>query len=118
MGNQFYELSEITKALADENRLKILALLNEGEWCVCNIQGFLALSQPNASRHLSKLKSAGLITARKTAQWVRYSINEELKEEFPFFAELLKSLPPAPKDPSYVLTECKHEVAAKQLNEV
>jgi len=73
------------KALADENRLRIINLLIEQELCVCEIETMLDLTQTNVSRHLAKLKNAKLITPFKDAQWVHYRISEELKnDEFLF----------------------------------
>jgi len=73
------------KALADENRLRIINLLIEQELCVCEIETMLDLSQTNVSRHLGKLKNAKLITPFKDAQWVHYRISEDLlKNEFLF----------------------------------
>ena len=51
-------------ALADENRLRLLYLMKEGEICVCYLQGVLQASQPKISRHLAYLKRAGLVEAR------------------------------------------------------
>lgn len=70
------EFIEIFKALGDENRIRILNLLKEGELCVCEIESILGMTQSNASRHLNKLKNLKIISAEKKAQWVYYSINE------------------------------------------
>ena len=50
------ELATLFRALADETRLRILALLRDGEVCVCHIQGGLQLPQPTISRHLAYLR--------------------------------------------------------------
>jgi DNA-binding transcriptional ArsR family regulator len=61
------------KALADETRIRILNLLvRDGDLCSCEIEAVLRLTQSNASRHLAKLRDAGLITAEKRGQWVHY----------------------------------------------
>ncbi len=76
---------EIFKALGDENRLRIINVLSHNELCVCEIETMLEMTQTNVSRHLGKLKSAGLITPFKDAQWVHYRISNELKKnEFLF----------------------------------
>lgn len=67
---------DIFKALGDETRLRILSLIIRKEVCVCEIEKVLNLTQSNASRHLSNLKRAGIIEARKSAQWVYFSMNE------------------------------------------
>jgi len=66
------ELLNITNALADENRLKILFALQFGELCVCQITTFLKLAPSTVSKHLSILKQAGLVDSRKTERWVYY----------------------------------------------
>ena len=66
----------IFKALSDETRLRIVALLKEGELCVCDIAETLKMSQPNISFHLSMLKEAGLIKDRKNGRWIHYSLDE------------------------------------------
>ena len=68
-----HSLEHTYKALADSTRLRILALLVEGEVCVCEIHDTLRLPQPTASRHLAYLKQAGLIAARKNSYWTFYA---------------------------------------------
>ena len=60
------------KALSDETRLRIFLLLKE-ELCVCQIQVALAMSQTKVSRHLTVLRNAGLVTARRDGLWMYYS---------------------------------------------
>ena len=65
------------RLIADENRLRILRLLTQRETCVCDIMAQLDLSQPLASHHLGVLRQAGLVSDRRDAQWVYYSIVPE-----------------------------------------
>lgn len=65
------------KALADENRLRILMLLRERELCGFELMGVLGLSQPLVSSHLGVLRSAGLVEARREGKRMRYAITEE-----------------------------------------
>jgi ArsR family transcriptional regulator len=67
-------LDVLFKALADQTRLRILALLAAGEVCVCNIHGALDLPQPTVSRHLASLRKAGLVAARRDGLWMHYSL--------------------------------------------
>ncbi|MCH4887631.1 winged helix-turn-helix transcriptional regulator [Acidaminobacter sp. JC074] len=67
------------KALADENRMRIFHLLLAEELCVCEIETMLEVTQSNASRHLTKLRQAGLITSSKDAQWVHYKVSDEFR---------------------------------------
>lgn len=68
------EIVNVLKALSDETRLRILNILYDKELCVCDINESLDILQTKASRHLSYLKKAGLISSRKKAQWVYYSL--------------------------------------------
>lgn len=70
-------LSRLFRALGDETRLRIVALLSHGELCVCHLEKALDLSQPNASRHLGVLKAAGVVDSRRDGTWVYYSLVEQ-----------------------------------------
>jgi ArsR family transcriptional regulator len=70
-------ITKLFRALGDETRLRIVALLSHGELCVCHIEEALKISQPNASRHLSILKSAGVVEARRDGSWVYYRVVEQ-----------------------------------------
>jgi len=72
----------VLKALSDETRLRILNLLYERELCVCDIKESLDVLQTKTSRHLGYLKKAGLISSRKKAQWVYYSLAKNEETEF------------------------------------
>lgn len=63
------------KALADETRLRILKLLENGELCVCDITAALDMTQPNISFHLGILREAGLIKDRRAGRWTHYSLD-------------------------------------------
>lgn len=75
------KIVEVLKALADDNRIRIMNLLLKGELCVCEIETILGLSQTNASRHLAKLKAAGIVEIRKKYQWVYYKISDGFFKE-------------------------------------
>jgi DNA-binding transcriptional ArsR family regulator len=64
----------ITKALADENRLRMLMALQDGELCVCRITELIGLAMSTVSKHLSVLYQAGLVNARKEGRWMYYSL--------------------------------------------
>lgn len=65
-------LTRVYAALADPTRLRILALLREGEVCVCHLHAGLDVPQPTASRHLAYLRKAGLVEARRDGIWMHY----------------------------------------------
>lgn len=67
------------KSLADETRLRCVALLQRrGELCVCELTQALQMSQPKISRHLALLRSTGLLVDRRQGLWIYYRINPEL----------------------------------------
>jgi len=69
--------AEFLRAIAEENRLKILYSLKKGEQCVCNIWRYLKLPQNLTSHHLKVLKTCGLISSRKDGLRVFYSVDKK-----------------------------------------
>jgi len=67
----------ITKALSDPNRVRILLALKQGELCVCQITELFGFAPSTISKHLSVLHRAGLILSRKTERWVYYRLPEK-----------------------------------------
>jgi ArsR family transcriptional regulator, arsenate/arsenite/antimonite-responsive transcriptional repressor len=64
----------MTKALADENRVRVLLALQGGELCVCQITELFGLAASTISKHLSVLYQAGLVDSRKDGRWIYYSL--------------------------------------------
>jgi DNA-binding transcriptional ArsR family regulator len=64
----------LTKALADETRVRMLMALRDGELCVCQITELFGLAPSTVSKHLSILHQAGLVESRKTERWVYYRL--------------------------------------------
>ncbi len=71
-----HNLLSVSKSLADETRLRILNLLGDRDFCVCELQDILQMSEPRISRHVRILKEAGLLSYRKKGKWVYYSLNK------------------------------------------
>jgi ArsR family transcriptional regulator len=69
------------KAIADETRLRVLALLGDGECCVCELTEALDIAQPLLSFHLKVLKAVGLVTDRREGRWAYYALNQSLIKE-------------------------------------
>ncbi len=67
----------ITKALADETRVRILTALRGGELCVCQITELFGMAPSTVSKHLSVLFQAGLVASRKTDRWVYYRLPDK-----------------------------------------
>jgi len=83
-------MEALFKTLGDSNRLRILYLLMQQELCVCEIEEILKTTQSNASRHLTKLKQAGIISCTKRAQWVYYQMNPKFSTSHSLLVEYLK----------------------------
>ena len=77
--------ARIHKALSDPTRLKIIAYLEAGELCVCELIEALDKPQPTVSHHLFLLQAAGLIKSRRQGRWILYSLNEEALVGFSLF---------------------------------
>jgi DNA-binding transcriptional ArsR family regulator len=70
----FRDTMAVTKALADENRVRILLALRLGELCVCQITELFELAVSTTSKHLSTLYQARLVDSRKEGRWMFYSL--------------------------------------------
>ena len=64
----------ITKALAEENRLRVVMALRANELCVCQITELLCLAPSTVSKHMSILRQAGLVESWKEGRWVFYRL--------------------------------------------
>jgi ArsR family transcriptional regulator len=84
-------LAHLFRALADETRLEMLALVfAHGELCVCDLEHVLGISQSKSSRHLRYLKNAGLLDDRRAGLWVHYRIAPGLGPERKAILKALK----------------------------
>lgn len=69
------DLATLLKALADDTRLRIFALLTKAELCVCEIEDILGLPQSLVSNHLAVLRRVGLVRSHRDeedARWIFY----------------------------------------------
>ena len=64
------DLMAVIKALADENRVRILMALAPEELCVCQIVELLGLAPSTVSKHITILKQARLVVSRKEGRWM------------------------------------------------
>lgn len=86
------QLDRVFKALASAHRREILRMLSHSdadagktccapqEVCACKISERLGLSASTTSHHMSLLRAAGLVSARKDGLWVYYSLRREALE--------------------------------------
>ena len=66
------EFMDVTKALADVNRVRALMILKGRELCVCQIIELLGLAPSTVSKHMSILRQARLVDGRKEGRWIHY----------------------------------------------
>lgn len=78
IGQQIYEeFVIISKALADETRLRIVEMLSHGEMCGCDILKKFKISQPTLSYHIKILTDCALLIGRRQGIWMFYRLNPE-----------------------------------------
>ena len=71
------ELMAVVKALADENRVRVLTALRPKELCVCQIVELLGLAPSTVSKHMAILKQARLVDSRKQGRWMFYRLADD-----------------------------------------
>ena len=69
--------SVLLKAMGNAHRLQILAHLSRGELCVGDLEKIVGLSQSALSQHLARLRRDSLVTTRREAQTIYYSLDGE-----------------------------------------
>jgi len=70
------------KCIADENRIKILKLLLDSQYCVCQLQELLDKSQSSVSQHLSYFKELDLLKEEKSGKWIYYAIDRSVYDSY------------------------------------
>ncbi len=89
---EYANLAKFLRIIGDDNRLRILCLLKDGERCVCEIYPNLDLSQNLVSSHLKIMLDLGLLKIRQ--EWKRnyYSINPIIFKKYnSLFTNFLKN---------------------------
>jgi len=77
---QLNKIVEFHKALGDLNRVRIIALLQQGQLSGQEIAGKLGLKPPTITHHISKLREVGLIKERRDKNTIYFSINLKILE--------------------------------------
>ena len=99
--------AQLFHALSDETRLAILAMLRDGERCVCDLQADLDAAQSRLSFHLKVLKAAGLVTDRKEGRWSYYApVAEALDEAHAMVRALADDRPAGTRTRLRILDRC------------
>lgn len=85
------EQLKVFKALSNDNRLKIINLLDQNNLCACKILEKIELSQSTISHHMKILEDADLVTSKKDGKWRYYSINSQTFNELKLFFSKLEN---------------------------
>ena len=70
------QVARLFSALSDPTRLRLLLALRDGELCACQLIGLVELAPSTVSKHMSLLRAAGLVAARKDGRWVHYRLEK------------------------------------------
>lgn len=73
--------ASILKALSNERRLLIVCALSHGEKCVGELERIVGISQSALSQHLAKLREEKLVSTRRDAQTIYYSVSSPAVSE-------------------------------------
>jgi ArsR family transcriptional regulator len=68
------KLLQIYQCFCDPTRLRILHLLTKTPLCVCHFQDTLGEPQVKVSKHLAYLRARGLVTTKRSGNWIIYSL--------------------------------------------
>jgi ArsR family transcriptional regulator len=71
---RYHAQALVHKALAHPTRLFIVEQLSKQERCVCELTAMIGVEMPTVSRHLSVLKSAGILEDDKRGAQVFYRL--------------------------------------------
>ena len=69
------------KALQDDTRRAILAMLRERDMTAGEIAAAFSMSKPSISYHLDLLRQARLVSSKKEGQFVRYTLETTVLDE-------------------------------------
>ncbi len=83
-------LLKISKALSNEKRIKIIAVLLKGDFCQVHLEKITNIKQVDISKHCKILKDAQIITSFKIGNRTIYNINPNFLKKFPDIANQIK----------------------------
>ncbi|MFA6995233.1 MAG: metalloregulator ArsR/SmtB family transcription factor [Patescibacteria group bacterium] len=82
LSTEYISLAKFLRIIGDDNRLRILCLLKDGEHCVCEIGENLDIAQNLASSHLKVLRNFQLIIGRQEGKRIYYAINPKTFKQY------------------------------------
>ncbi len=103
MADTHKDHARVFKALCDEKRLEILAMLRGGEKCACVLLAQMDISQSTLSYHMKILCESGIVENWQVGKWTHYRISREGSR---YAAELLgvltaEAVLDSPSEPNY-----------------
>jgi len=114
-------LLDVTKALSDRNRLRVVAALQANpELCACQITELLQVTGATVSRHMGILLQAGLVVSRKEGRWTYYQLRTPAADTRPVLKWLQHGLQESPdieadrQALSRILCEDKEDLCRRQ----
>jgi len=110
------EFIAVTKAVADDNRVRIIMALRHGEMCACKIQELLQLAPSTTSKHLHILYQARLVDYRKVGRWVHYRL-PETAPGWEFITETLAWLDSNLKDNPRIQADNEKVKSLRKMNQ-
>ena len=96
------QLAKIFKALGDENRLRILEMLQGEERCACMLLDEMHITQTTLSHHMKILCDVDLVIGRKEGKWMHYRLNAD---QFQKAAQFLQRTAEMAKDDVIFVSE-------------
>ncbi len=90
---QSEDLLQLLKAVADENRLRMVGLMSERAYTVSEMATVFDLTEPTVSHHVSKLHGVGLLRLRMEGNQRFYSINEKRLATLKSYVNGIEKLP-------------------------
>ena len=72
-----YALSDFFKVMSDSTRMRIMAVLDNQELCVCDLSEVLNMTKSAVSHQLKILKDAQLVKFRRDGKNVFYTLKDD-----------------------------------------
>lgn len=76
-GDEYARLAELFRVMGDPTRLRILHALEHGEMCVCDLAGYLQVSESAVSHHLRLLRQLHLVVNRRKGPILYYRLDDD-----------------------------------------
>ena len=108
------EVIDVSRALSDENRVRALLMLRDGELCLCHLIEMLGLAPSTVSKHMSILRQAKLVKARKKGRWIYYSLIG--KGAAKYICDTIRSLEKSLAKDKQILNDKKQLKAVRKMD--